>query len=156
MKSKVFIEITVALVILIFTYASISKFIEYEKFIFQMKLAPIGIMKTLAPYLAWLVPCVEILIVFLLSYNRTRTIGLYSSLFLFSLFELYIGAMMLSGLHLPCTCGGLISKMSWKQHLLFNAGYITIILLSLILNKRNNKSENKSLEQDQVLSYSKG
>jgi len=45
--------------------------------------------------------------------------------------------MLLSGQHLPCTCGGIISKMSWKQHLGFNALFILVGLIGIIKTKKN-------------------
>jgi hypothetical protein len=39
--------------------------------------------------------------------------------------------MILSFAKLPCQCGGVISKMSWKEHVVFNAFFIVVNGLAL-------------------------
>jgi putative oxidoreductase len=130
---KVYTEIVCALLVTVFFYAALSKILDQQKFVIQMGLSPLPVMKIAAPFLSWFLPAVELIAVVLLLPYRTRLKGLYLSLALFIVFEVYIGAMLLSGLHLPCTCGGLISKMTWKQHLLFNA--LSIILTVTCIRK---------------------
>jgi hypothetical protein len=36
------------------------------------------------------------------------------------IFTVYIGCMLLFAPDLPCSCGGIIRQLSWKQHLLLN------------------------------------
>jgi putative oxidoreductase len=38
---------------------------------------------------------------------------------------------------LPCSCGGVISSMSWKQHLVFNVHCIAINIVAINLFKRD-------------------
>lgn len=87
-----------------------------------MQLVPLPLMKLAAPVLGWVVPQLEIVIVLMLLFERYRRMGLICSFFLLLAFEIYISGMLLSGLDLPCTCGGLISKLQWRQHLVFNGG----------------------------------
>lgn len=128
MKIVFFKELIPVLLIVLFTYTATSKFLDYEKFVFQMRLAPVPFIIPLAPILGWIVPIVEMAIAIVLALGyfspKLKVTGLYASVILLSAFEVYIATMLLSGSHLPCTCGGIISQMGWKQHLFFNAFFI--------------------------------
>ncbi|GAA4317259.1 MauE/DoxX family redox-associated membrane protein [Compostibacter hankyongensis] len=136
MKRSWIIEAIIAALLLLFSYAALSKMLDYDKFVFQMQLSPWHMLKTYAPVLGWLVPITELGIVALLLIPRLRVTGLYASLCLMIIFEGYITTMLLSGLDLPCTCGGLISRMSWPQHLIFNAFFILISLTAILLHQK--------------------
>ncbi|GAA4090801.1 MauE/DoxX family redox-associated membrane protein [Mucilaginibacter panaciglaebae] len=135
-KKTSYTDIVVALItaifVLLFSYTSISKFLDYNRFVFQMRQAPIPIVKSIAPFLGWLIPIVESTLVIGLLIKKTRAISLFASVLLLVAFEFYIGGMLLSGLDLPCTCGGIISTMSWNQHLLFNGIVILIGTIAII------------------------
>jgi putative oxidoreductase len=131
-------EICVALLLLLFAYTASSKFLEHSKFVFQMRLAPVPFIGSIAPVIGWLIPGLETLVVAGLLFDRFRALALYTAASLFVLFEIYISIMLLSGLHLPCTCGGIISSMSWKQHLLFNALFLLITITAITHNKKSN------------------
>jgi hypothetical protein len=137
-------QICIILLCLLFVYTSASKFLDYDKFVFQMRLAPVPLMKTLAPLLGWLVPTVELILAIVLAvgmFSPTIKIkALQTSLFLLLTFEVYITIMLLSGSHLPCTCGGIISAMGWKQHLFFNASFILGTFLSIRYLKKQKAS----------------
>jgi hypothetical protein len=142
MKQKWLFEGVVALLIVLFTYTAVSKYLAYEKFVHQMQLAPVPLLKGIAPVLGWVMPAIEIIIVCLLLFNQYKIWGIYASLCLLVLFELYISAMLLSGLRLPCTCGGIVSKMTWKQHLLFNAVFILLCILAIVQYRQYKRSFN--------------
>jgi putative oxidoreductase len=127
------------LLIMLFTYTALSKLLEQDIFVFQMKLSPVKFMAQWAAILGWLVPLAELFIVGLLLIKDFRTTGLYLSFFLLLAFEIYISAMLLSGLSLPCTCGGVISRLGWKGHLLFNAAFMLVAALPIFMNIRRKK-----------------
>jgi len=122
--------------ILLFGYTAFSKLMEYDKFIFQMRLAPVPFMRWAAPILAWLVPLMELGIVAMLVgglfKERWRLAGFFSSFCLLLSFQIYISMMMLSGSKLPCTCGGLVSSLSWGYHLLLNWGFMLIAAVPIL------------------------
>jgi putative oxidoreductase len=142
MKRPIIYQIIIFLLILLFAYTAMSKFLDYRKFVFQMRLAPLPIMNWAAPILGWLMPLLESLLFVGLIITRYRLIALYATFSLLILFEIYIGGMLLSGHNLPCTCGGIISHMSWKQHLLFNAVFI---ILSLVAIKEQKNIDNRRI-----------
>ncbi|MES2109825.1 MAG: MauE/DoxX family redox-associated membrane protein [Bacteroidota bacterium] len=130
-------ELIAGFLLLLFAYTAAYKIIDNELFVFQMRLAPFPYMVQLAPFLGWLIPGVELMSAFGLLFDRYRLKSLYGSVILLAIFEFYIATMMLSGSHLPCTCGGIISTMSWKAHLFFNAVCICLGIFAIKQYKKN-------------------
>lgn len=147
---EAFITTTVMLTILLFMYTAVSKVLDQEKFVFQMQLAPISFMSTWAPILGWVLPIVEGLVVVLLYKKQTRLLGMVSALSLMLCFEGYILWMKIielqTGAHLPCTCGGIISTMGWTTHLLFNAGFILLLALSIYYTKKETQAKRLDID----------
>jgi putative oxidoreductase len=143
MKKPIVTNCCIALIVLLFTYTASSKFMDHHRFVFQMGLAPVPFIKHIAPFLGWFIPILEASLVVGLLTDKYRRISLLGSFMLLFSFEIYIIAMMLSGLSLPCTCGGIISQMGWKQHLIFNAVFMAITLLSLLPSVFNSKNDNR-------------
>ena len=91
----------------------------------------------LRPYvhqLAYIIPITEMIACLLLLFNKTKKAGYYFSLLLLSLFTGYIVYILKAyPNNLPCVCGGVISLMSWKQHLLFNFFFVLITVRAIYL-----------------------
>ena len=135
MKKQIILNICIALLILLFSYTAISKFLDQYRFVFQMKLSPFSLVRNFAQLWGWVVPLIEFIIVVSLLIEKTQKIALIVSLILLIIFELYIIGMLMTGLKLPCACGGVIAFMSWKVHVLFNAIFITINIVAIRLLK---------------------
>ncbi|PYF76547.1 MauE/DoxX family redox-associated membrane protein [Pedobacter nutrimenti] len=118
------------LFIALFLYTAVSKLMTFESFERVLGRSPlIGHYNTL---IAWTIPIIEIVISGLLLIPLTKKHGMYLSFFLMLLFTVYLIYMILSGSQLPCHCGGVISSMSWKQHIVFNTGFIALAVTGLI------------------------
>lgn len=132
---------TAVFVILLFSYTAVSKLSDYKTFVFQMQLAPLPLIKTVAPFIGRILPWVEIVLALMLSVERTRKLAAKIALILMILFEIYISWMQIvsiqTGIKLPCTCGGIISSLGWVQHLFFNALVILLLALSIHWQKKN-------------------
>ncbi len=115
--------------ILLYTYTAISKFTDQELFKVTLRRSPL--IDHGADTIAWLLPATELIVVLLLFFERTRKTGLYASLVLLVLFTLYLLYMVLFAADLPCSCGGMLSKMSWKQHIFFNLFFIVLNLIGI-------------------------
>jgi hypothetical protein len=63
-------------------------------------------------------------------------LGLLASFGLMTVFTIYIAYMLLTSSHLPCSCGGVISKLSWKEHLWLNVLLSVLAAFSLCLQQR--------------------
>lgn len=137
MKQDTAIQIICTLLILLFVYAGVSKLLGYAEFRMQLGRAPF--IASYAGIIAWLVPTIELVIVAMLTIMRTRKMGLYASLILMIIFTGYIAGMLLSGTHLPCSCGGVINGLSWGQHLMFNIFFILLSITGIALVKMENK-----------------
>ncbi|WP_205512343.1 MauE/DoxX family redox-associated membrane protein [Longitalea arenae] len=136
MKRKIIIEIISSLLILLFLYASVSKWLAFKLFIGEMNNQPFP--NWMTPLLVWSIPIIEVLIAIGLIFERTRVPSLYASFFLMLAFTVYTVAILLHAFkYIPCSCGGVIRSLSWPQHLFFNLFFVGISLLGIILKKRD-------------------
>lgn len=131
MAKKITVEIISALLVLLWAYAALSKLLDYETFKFQLGRSPY--IAAMASSIAWIIPVTELIICLLLVIRRSRLIGLYASFFLMALFTGYIYAMLNYSYYVPCSCGGVLSEMSWEQHFIFNILATLIALTGVFL-----------------------
>jgi putative oxidoreductase len=131
MKRQLLFNICLGLLILLYSYTAVSKFLDQYRFVFQMKLSPFSLIKNFAPFLGVFIPLLEVGIVVGLSIEKIQKFALLTSLGLLLIFETYIVGMLMTGLKLPCACGGVIAFMSWPMHVLFNAFFITTNFIAI-------------------------
>jgi hypothetical protein len=117
------------LLIFLFAYTGSSKLLDSKGF--AAVLSKIPLIGRGAGIVAILLPLAELLIALLLLFERTRLIGLYASLVLLSIFTVYLVYMVLAVPKLPCSCGGVIGTMSWKQHIVFNAVFVGVTVIGI-------------------------
>jgi hypothetical protein len=121
---------------MLFLYASVSKFLDFQRFIGEMNNQPLP--NSWTPFLVWTVPSLEIAISLALIFERTRMVGLIASLVLMTLFTIYTAVILLHFFdYVPCSCGGVIRKLSWPQHLVFNLFFVALSVLGIILQRRS-------------------
>lgn len=131
MKKALVIEIIASLLIILFVYTALSKLLDYQTFKGQLAKSPY--ISPFAGLTAWALPAGELLIVGALLLTRTRLIGLYASFALMLLFTIYIYVMLHYSPYVPCSCGGVLSQLSWEQHLLFNIVFTILALTGIVL-----------------------
>ncbi len=135
MKRKLVIEILSSLLILLFVYASVSKWLDFNTFIGQMDNQPFP--NELTPVLVWAIPGSEILISLLLMFSKTQKLGFYAALVLMLLFTVYTALVLLNVFgRVPCSCGGVIEKLNWNQHLVFNLFFVGVALTGIVLKRK--------------------
>lgn len=140
MKRKIIIEIISSLLILLFLYASVSKWLAFKTFIGDMNNQPFP--NWMTPYLVTIIPVAEVLIAIGLIFEKTRVPALYASFVLMMLFTIYTVTVLLHVFkYVPCSCGGVIKKLTWPQHLFFNLFFVAISLLGIWLKKRDAQHE---------------
>jgi uncharacterized membrane protein YphA (DoxX/SURF4 family) len=122
------------LLIILFVYAGLSKLIDFSTFRFQLGRSPF--ITQIAGFVAWSIPAAEIILALCLVFRRTRLLGLYGSFFLMLLFTGYIYAMLHFSYYVPCSCGGVLSKMSWNQHLVFNIFFTVLALVGILIQAK--------------------
>nr|WP_235004572.1 DoxX family protein [Aequorivita antarctica] len=115
-------------------YAAISKLIDFETFAVQLAQSPL--LSAYAGFIAWLVPGIEIIIAFFLMFGKYRTLALYASFTLMVMFTNYIWIILNYSDFIPCSCGGVLEKMSWMQHLIFNLVFILLAALGIFIGQK--------------------
>lgn len=133
-KASLIIDIISFLYIILFLYTGISKFLEFP--IFKVFLSDVPVLKPFAPFIAWFIPTLEILLSIGLFIDRFRKINMYLSVLLMILFTVYIAGLMLFSPQLPCSCGGIIAALSWPAHLVFNSSFIALGVWAIYLLKK--------------------
>lgn len=134
MLRKGVLETISILFILLFVYTAISKLLDYEDFRVVIGQSPL--LTRFAPVLAIVVPLAEIVIALLLAIPRYRRTGLFASFAMMVLFTTYIIVLVTLAERIPCSCGGVISRMTWEQHLYFNIFFVLLALLGMWLHTR--------------------
>lgn len=120
------------LYVLLFVYTAVSKLLDYENF--QVQLGQSPLLSAYASIISWLVPAIELFIVFLILLPTTRLYGLFGSFILMVMFTVYIYLILTYSSFVPCSCGGVLEKMTWNQHLLFNIAFIIQVVLAILLH----------------------
>jgi hypothetical protein len=108
--------------------------LDYDNFRSQLGKSPF--ITSFASTIAWALPAAELLLGVLLALPVSRLFGLYLSLFTMTLFTAYIYAMLHYSYYIPCSCGGVISDMSWNEHLVFNLFFVAISIAGILIESR--------------------
>jgi uncharacterized membrane protein YphA (DoxX/SURF4 family) len=119
------------LYILLFTYAAVSKLLDFENFRVQLGQSPL--LSAFAAVISRLVPMIELLIVVLLLSPRFRLTALFASFSLMLMFTAYIYIILNYSSFIPCSCGGILEKMGWNEHLLFNIIFIILAIIGILV-----------------------
>lgn len=131
---RIIVDVITYSYILLFLYAATSKLLEYDKFQLQISKSPI--LTDFAQILVWMVPALEIIISIMLLIKRTLMLGLYAALVLMSLFTTYIYAILNFSDHIPCSCGGVLAKLGWTEHMIFNIGFVVLAIIGILLQSK--------------------
>ncbi|MCM4167369.1 hypothetical protein KCTC52924_02951 [Arenibacter antarcticus] len=135
----ILLEIISLVFILLFAYAGLTKLLEGHLFYDNIRNSPVFGGEKIAYISSWFVPIAEIMTALLIVWRKTRLIGLYGALSLMILFTIYTVAIVFFSPYTPCSCGGVISLLSWEQHLVFNVVFLGLALLGSILSHKERK-----------------
>lgn len=113
-----FVDIISYFFAVLFIYAAVSKGKDFENF--QIQLAQSPLLSAYAGTISYLVIVLEVGIAILLVISKVRKAGLYGSFGLMTAFTAYIYLILNHSDSVPCSCGGILEKMGWKEHLIFN------------------------------------
>ncbi len=132
---KIVVEIIAALLVLLFLYASVSKLLGFKVFVDEINNQPFP--NWMTPYLVVIIPGSEILISLALLFDRTRKVGLYASFVLLFLFTLYAVLVLFHVFdYVPCSCGGMLKKLNWTQHMFFTLGFLVLSVTAILLSRK--------------------
>lgn len=135
------VEVICLLYILLFVYAAVSKLLDFENF--QVQLGQSPLLSAFASWISWLVPTIELLIAALLLIYKFRTIGLYAAFTLMFMFTVYIFIILNYSSFVPCSCGGILEKMSWNVHMVFNIIFVLFAALAILLQNSLSTRESR-------------
>lgn len=132
MKRNEIISSIAAVLIILFFYTALSKWMDMEEFNRQLANQELPIWSK--PFLLWLIPGSELVISFLLLIPATRLMGFYGSALLMTLFTAYIG-LVVAGFfdRMLCSCGGVLRSMSFEVHLAFNLFFLALSILGIYM-----------------------
>jgi hypothetical protein len=133
-----FPDLAATLFIFLFAYAALSKILDYQKFSVQLGQSPL--LTKFSTTATWVVPLTEAAIIALLSFKKTRLMGLYSSFTLMVMFTAYIIVITQFSDYVPCSCGGILQNMSWNEHLVFNLGFTTLGAVAVLIQNSLTKA----------------
>jgi len=142
---KYTVEAISYLFILLFVYAGFTKLLEGDRFYNNLNNSPLVGVKSIAGIAAWSIPALEILVAVLLTWTKTRLKGLYATLGLMILFTIYVAGILFVSPYTPCSCGGVITLLTWNQHFIFNIIWIVLAILGIILFRKQDKIKNSKL-----------
>lgn len=124
--------ISCSLLVLLFSYTAVSKFIDMDGFANDLHNQPFP--KWLSSILIYLLPVMELAIAGMLIFEKSRIIGLWVSMILMSLFTVYTFLVLSKVFYkVPCSCGGVIRNLTWGEHMMFNLFFVFVSIAAIKL-----------------------
>lgn len=139
--SSITIKIASILFIVLFVYAATSKLVEFDEFKIQLGQSPI--ITVYADWVVWGIPVVEYVIAGLFLVPRYMLLAFYASFSLMIMFTTYIYLILNFSDFIPCSCGGVLDKLDWTTHVIFNIVFIAIAVIGVFFSMNLKKSENQ-------------
>lgn len=130
--STIIIETICYLFAFLFTYAAVTKLLELDNFQAQLGQSPM--LSAFSNTISWSIPLLEISLALALFIPKYRVIALYGAFALMVTFTAYIYIILNYSSYIPCSCGGILEKMNWKQHLCFNIVFVLFGVIAIILS----------------------
>ena len=118
MTSKSLIRLIAVSLALLFFYAAVSKLDEYAIFRMQLQKYPLAL--PLVKQQAWMVPVIEIVIASVLLLPGLQVKGLFSALFVLSIYTIYLTCVPGDRFSAPCRCGEPWPSFSLRSNIIFN------------------------------------
>lgn len=122
--------------IILFVYAAVSKITDFENF--QVQVAQSPLLSAFATFIAYATVIGELIIALLLCIPKTKRLGLFLFLGMMTAFTVYIYLILNYSPFVPCSCGGILEKMGWTEHLWFNI-ITSIVAAAILLHKNTTK-----------------
>lgn len=135
LSKSFFLDLICYLFVLLFVYASVSKLLDFENFRVQIAQSPL--LSVYAGYVAPGVIFVELVLSGMLLFKKSRLIGLYFSVGLMMAFTVYIYLILNYSEFVPCSCGGVLEKLGWTEHLIFNLVFVGIGIYAIWIMEEN-------------------
>lgn len=112
-------------------YAGASKLFDFEAF--QVQLAQSPLLSAYAGIISYGIISIELIVAFTLCFGYTRRIALYTSLGLMAAFTIYIYLILNYSEFVPCNCGGILEKLGWEEHFIFNICFLILAAIGIFI-----------------------
>ena len=123
-RAFLFTQAAAFLLILLFVYTASDKLLHLTRF--EHTLKSMDFFGGNVAAAALVIPLGELLLALLLLVPGARSWGFGGSAVLLAGFTLFVAYMLARGSKLPCSCGGVVSALSWKGHLYFNLAFTAL------------------------------
>lgn len=131
---EVLIELISILFVVLWLYTGLNKLLDYNAFKSQLEKSPF--VEHFSGFISLAMPAGEMFLGAMLVYKTSRLFGLYLSFALMLLFTGYVWLMLNYAYDLPCSCGGIVSQLSWSEHLWFNIGFTSLSMIAIFFNNK--------------------
>jgi hypothetical protein len=93
-------------------------------------------------YPCLVLPSIELIAAGLLMFSKTRKMGMLLSFSLMAIFTIYV-AMAVIGYweNIPCSCGGVLNQLGWKDHLWFNLFFTFLAAAGIYLLRSQHRKD---------------
>lgn len=126
-------KIASTLFLILFVYAATSKLLDFDAFRIQLGQSPI--LTAYADGVVWGLPLLELGITGLFLVPRFTLLAFYASYALMVMFTTYIFLILNFSDFIPCSCGGVLEKLGWTEHIVFNIAFIAIAVLGILFSR---------------------
>lgn len=125
---------TIAILLMgLFLLTAIDKTVRFVRFYDELGKSPF--LMAYAGAVAVGTPFIEGMVVWMLGNDQWRLRGLYSSVFLMSLFTAYIYVLTQYSYYTPCLCSAAIESLTWEEHLIFNIVFLVLAIAGVVLKE---------------------
>jgi hypothetical protein len=121
------------LFLLLFVYTATDKLYTYRDFSNVLTLIPV-----FGPYHAITAPLIitlELLIAILLIVPSLKALGMHATFVLLIIFTLCLILMVMFAEVLPCSCGGISARLSWKSQIWINLFLTLLAGFGILINQ---------------------
>lgn len=139
--AKDYASIVAYFIALLFVYAAMSKLLDFENF--QVQLAQSPLLSAYAGFISYAVIIVEFALAVYVCVSDYQLLALYGSLGLMTAFTIYIYLIINYSDFVPCSCGGILEKLGWTEHLIFNSVVVLLIFTAILYRERKQNPQNR-------------
>lgn len=126
-------------IMVLFIYTALSKLFAYSIYLSDLRRSPeLG---AFAVPISILIPGTELISAIFILIPAWRKIGFLVATILMIAFTLYVSYVLLFAQEQPCTCGGIIRELTWKQHLSFNIFFTILAAIAFRSSSKTVRSQ---------------
>jgi serine/threonine protein kinase len=138
-RLRSFVNVVGGLLAFLFVSTGFSKLVNHSNF--ELTLSKSPFIFSYAHILSYAVPIGEIIFSVCLAVKMLKTFGLYAGFFTMCAFSWYVYFMLSYSYSLPCSCGGIVQLLDWRQHLALNIGLSFSAAVAVLVHVKILKDE---------------